>query len=64
MTATPTIATALATVRGRLTSATDTAALDAQLLLSMALDKPREFLLAWPETTLSDAEQELSLIHI
>tara|TARA_Y100001934_G_scaffold223502_1_gene267061 strand:+ start:3079 stop:3927 length:849 start_codon:yes stop_codon:yes gene_type:complete len=56
--ATPTIATALATVRGRLTSATDTAALDAQLLLSMALDKPREFLLAWPETTLSDAEQE------
>jgi release factor glutamine methyltransferase len=39
-----------------LSAQVDSARLDTELLLGLALNKPREFLLAWPETELRDAE--------
>jgi len=47
------IATALETARARLTLHSDTPGLDAQVLIAHLLDKPRAWLMAHPERTLS-----------
>jgi release factor glutamine methyltransferase len=51
-----TIAQALREAVERLTEQPDTARLDAEVLLTHVLDKPRSHLYAWPERTLSPAE--------
>lgn len=51
----PTIAEALADAQQRL-GASETAHLDAQVLLAHVLARPRSYLLAWPERELGEAE--------
>jgi len=57
---TPSIGVALETARRKLRDRTDSPALDAQILLSAAIGRPRAWLLAHPEFELSD-EQEIRL---
>ena len=51
----PTVATALATATAGL-KGSDSARLDAELLLGQVLRKPRSWLYAWPEAQLSDVQ--------
>lgn len=57
MKAFPTIELALRTATEQLTeSGSESPSLDAAILLCQALNKPRSYLLTWPERTLSEAE--------
>lgn len=56
----PVVAAALLSTRQRLSSISETAALDAQVLLAYVLEKPRTWLLAHPEARLS-ADQAQAL---
>lgn len=56
MTEQRTIADALQSATASLDSTSDTARLDAEVLLAHVLDKPRSFLFAWPEKRLSENE--------
>ena len=49
------IDTALRWAAGEIRSCSESARLDAELLLSHCLGKPRSYLYSWPETTLSDS---------
>lgn len=52
-----TIASLLSTATGKLTAHTDSARLDAELLLCHCLDKPRTYLYTWPEQEVGESQR-------
>ncbi|MGX2041981.1 peptide chain release factor N(5)-glutamine methyltransferase [Methylocaldum sp. MU1018] len=54
----PTLATALRSATDRLVGSSDTARLDAEILLALALKRDRSHLRAWPERALSPDERD------